>query len=129
MAAPSFIAAGAGAEADSADLSVPYPAGLEADDLLILHTFQRALGESAGAQTPADWTLLYEDDLGGTGRFSSTFVKKATGSESGSLTVSPNAGYGNMWIGRMYLVRDWLGDATWANNFESGGFTSAATNT
>jgi hypothetical protein len=99
-------------------LTVPYPTGIRAGDLLVLAVANKYQPNTPS--TPAGWTLPANGQgTGGSGTdtaadqgtvYATVFVKVATGSESGSQTVTINSG--NSAVGRMLLVRGW-GGATW----------------
>jgi MSHA biogenesis protein MshQ len=112
----SFIATGAFA-AGTTSLSVPYPAGLQAGDLLVLAISNKY--PTNGPATPADWTApANSQGTGGSGSsgvdtgnvYATIFVKIATGSESGNLSVTITSG--NSAIGLMALYRK-AADKTW----------------
>lgn len=94
MAVPTFGAAGTGAATtSSSSISVPYPSGIVAGQLLILHV-QNFNGTSI--TTPTDWTFIDGSAIG------RAYWKVATGSESGSLSVSGSFGFLQLTMGRMY---------------------------
>lgn len=83
MSTPTYV--GRGSVATNNGTTVGYPAGLAADDLLILQTVRR---NSSSFSTPAGWTALYNDlSPSGTNVRQQLFYKWATGTESGSITV------------------------------------------
>jgi hypothetical protein len=89
MAAPSFGSAGTGiAEAD-ASIDVAYPASISANDILIL--LVQAKDTVDNFDTPTDWTA-FGASVSNTSHRSKLFWKRATGSESGTLTVTRTAG-------------------------------------
>ena len=91
---PAFGAAGAGVEG-TGDLSVPYPAGIAAGQLLILQIGSRAANVPV---TPAGWTLLaFDQHMNGRQRL---YWRTATGTESGALAVATGTSEVN--VGRMY---------------------------
>jgi hypothetical protein len=87
--AVAFRAAGTIADhATSGTVAVPYPAGIAAGDLLVI------AGEHESARTmnlPSGWTRLFGPvNASGGGGAMEFFYKVATGSESGTLTVTLN---------------------------------------
>lgn len=86
MAAPTFRSVGALATAVSATVAVAYPAGLAAGDLLILSTRGNA-GTITGLSAPG-FTTLKSTNVGGTAVAWSVLWAIATGSESGTVTVT-----------------------------------------
>lgn len=118
MAAPTFVAAGtSNAQGSSAPMTVPYPTGgvIQAGDLLILQYEAESASGDMSATIDSGFTLLWES-FAQTRLNSFVFVKKAIGNETGNVTISPSATV--LGIGRIYVVRDWLDDPTWENNFE-----------
>jgi hypothetical protein len=113
-----FVAAGAGAATattpTTANILVPYPTGLQANDLLLLQTTVRDLVSSP--TTPSGWTLLYGPDAGSTLVRQWIFYKFATGSETGTQAVSCAVAVCRM--GRMYAFRN----VATSSFTEGGGF-------
>lgn len=63
--------------------AVPYPSGIAADDLLVLF-----MSTSGGAvTTPSGWTVIYNETSLANPK-GGLWIKKATGSESGTLAVT-----------------------------------------
>lgn len=89
-----FVAAGAGVSDADGTISVPYPAGIAADQFLLLHIYAAATGTPT-VDTPGGWTLLDEESA-----ISVLFWKSATGGESGNQDVTYTADIGA--IGRMH---------------------------
>jgi hypothetical protein len=114
MAAPSYQAAGAGFRDSGGPLLVPYPSGISAGHLLILQAVCRT---SDAFTTPTDWALLFgpDDSTGLLQARQYIFVKSATGSESGTLSV---AGTVNDSEARMYRFIDWANTTPIEDNFE-----------
>jgi len=84
---------GASATTGTTSLSVPYPSGITAGHLLVLVVGNKY--PTAGPATPSGWTLAAQatGGLGGQAAdsgsvYMTTFVKVATGSESGNLSVT-----------------------------------------
>jgi hypothetical protein len=95
--APAFASAGAAAAALDASVDVPYPAGTNANDILILLVLTR---DSVDVNTPAGFTQ------GGArgqnaGLRAEWFWRRATGSESGTVTVTKASGTALL-MARMY---------------------------
>lgn len=78
-----------------------YPTGLQANDLIMMQVTVR--DTSTTPTTPAGFTLLYGPDSSGTGR-QWIYYKFATGSESGTLTVT--IGNSACKVARMYAFRN-----------------------
>lgn len=91
MAIPAFGSAGAGAAtALNTSISVPYPAGISAGDLLFLHVDVRENGHTV--TTPAGWSVEAGDINNTFSTICSLFSLIAVGTESGNLTVSVGGG-------------------------------------
>jgi hypothetical protein len=95
--APAFASAGAAAEALGTSIDVPYPVGTSANDLLLLLVVTR---DTSDVATPAGFTE------GGArtqnaGLRAEWFWRRATGSESGTLSVTKTSGSALL-LGRMY---------------------------
>jgi subtilisin family serine protease len=95
--APAFGSAGAAAGALGTTINVPYPAGINANDLLVLLVMTR---ESADIATPAGFTAGDARGQNG-GLRAEWFWKRATGSETGTLTVTKASGSALLY-GRMF---------------------------
>lgn len=74
---------GVGAAASVAP-GVPYPSTVNVNDILVLQVVN---GANTTINTPSGWTKMAFEDTGG-GSTSAWFWKRATGSETGSLTVT-----------------------------------------
>lgn len=103
-AAVAFGAAG-NATTGTTSLSVPYPTGIAAGDLLILVVGNKY--PTNGPTTPSGWTLAGQGSggLGTAGAdsgqvYNTIFVKQALGTESGNLTVTLTAA--NTSMARMF---------------------------
>lgn len=107
MAAPTFGAAGAGAEADAGTLAIPYPAGISAGHALFF-TVNRRQTTGADLTTPAGWDIVDGpvDAPAGANNEIREWVcgTIADGTESGSLTVTVSGTSTNSLIGRMVRV-------------------------
>lgn len=134
---------GVGAVAASAtNPAVPHPAGIAADDLLLLIVGQKpATANGGGVTTPTDWLLagsLEEAggyattlgvDTGNTNLF--VYTKIATGSESGNLTVTTSdnsVAWGQMCRLSSSVADDWevavvtgsdTSAGSWSSTFDS----------
>ena len=87
MALPVVAGAGAGDTDFSGTATVPYPASIAADDLLILHCGIN--NNSDTVTTPSGWTAFPGNPYsGGSDTRCYLFWKKASGSESGDLSVT-----------------------------------------
>jgi hypothetical protein len=98
-----FVSAGAGSarEGDGTNDPLPtYPAGLQANDLILLQVM--VSDTSTTPTTPAGFTLLFGPDSTGAGR-QWIYYKFATGTESGELRVSVSGSV--MSMARMYAFR------------------------
>jgi len=117
-----YVSAGAGAATTTTTpLNVPFPSGLQADDLLLMQITIRDLTNAP--TTPSGWTLLYGPDATTVGR-QWIFSKFATGSETGNQAVG--VGTANIVkIGRMYAFRN----VALSSFTEGGGFGSGTVTT
>ena len=111
-----YQAAGAGA-ATTGDPTPGYPAGLVANDLILLQVTVR--DTSSTVTTPTGFNLLYGPDSTGTGR-QWIYYRFSTGTESGTITVDQSGA--TCCIGRMYSFRN----VSLSNFTESGGFGSGS---
>lgn len=95
--ATAFISIGASAKvnSDNTDINVPYPETISADNLLVIHVQAGTNGTTWS--TPSGWTAVGSQQYG-----ARVFTKIATGSESGSVTVTCNSA--SRLIGRMWNV-------------------------
>lgn len=80
-----------------ASISVPYPSNIEAGDLLIVIGSHN--DQDSTTQAPTGWTADQASE------FEYLFSKTATGTESGSLTITLNSGGTSEAVGQMYLVK------------------------
>ena len=118
---PAFGSAGAAATALGTSIEVPYPSGIAENDVLVLLVLTRdandvdpPAGFTAGDARQQNYTLRAE-----------WFWKRATGSETGTLTVTKAAGTALL-MGRMYR---YVGVATSGTPYEAAaqiGFGSSA---
>ena len=102
------------------DPTPSYPAGLQANDLILLQVI--VLDTSTTPTTPTGFTLLFDSDSNGNDR-QWIYYKFSIGSESGILTVSVSGG--STAIAQMYSFRNVA-----ASSFTEGGsFGSGTDNT
>ena len=103
-----------------ATVNVPYPSGVAANDILVLFVLTK---DTVDISTPSGFTE------GGVRDQSSLraewFWKRATGSESGALTVTKASG-ANLFFGRMYRF---TGVTTSGNPYEAAAVTGGTTST
>jgi hypothetical protein len=97
--AVAFATAGAGAGTTSSTVNVPYPTGIGAGDTLVAHVLTKI---GTAIATPSGWTLISSGVPGDGSGFHAAFLKAATGSESGSLSVSTTDSEFIGVFGRMY---------------------------
>lgn len=95
-AAPLFGSAGASAAALAAQLDVPYPSGVAANDVLILFAMTR---DTVDIATPAGFAEGGSRTQGNLR--AEWFWKRAAGGESGNLTITKASG-ANLFFARMY---------------------------
>jgi hypothetical protein len=95
--APAFGSAGDAAMALASSIEVPYPAGTASNDLLLLLVMTR---DNVDINTPAGFTQGDARNQSG-GLRAEWFWRRATGSESGTLTVTKASG-STLLLGRMY---------------------------
>lgn len=118
MAAPAFGTAGAGAAA-AGDINVNYPASISAGDLLILQVGHEDETDYAPPSVTG-FTNIYDDFTELTAGVNHwVYARKATGSESGSVTVPREAGASQLLIGRMYRFTGWNDTGTLTDAFEA----------
>lgn len=91
LTTPSFRSQAAAATSASTTVAPAYPAGLAADDILILAV--NFSGDGVTVTTPADFTQIgntetFAEDPSTNDMMSAVYWKRATGSESGNLTVT-----------------------------------------
>ena len=118
--APAFGSAGAAAAALAATVNVPYPSGTAATDLLVLLVLTK---DTVDINTPSGFS-----DGGARNQGSlraEWFWKRATGSESGTLTVTKASGV-NLLFGRMYRF---TGVTTSGTPYEAAAATGGTTST
>lgn len=101
MPQSTFVNAGAGnavASGSGANLLLSFPTSIVGGNILIMQVATRQ--GSVTINTPSGWTQIAQD-LGGS-TYHTLFYKIATGSESGSVTVSFALDSFNVAIGRIY---------------------------
>jgi hypothetical protein len=94
---PIFVSASEGSTTGTS-LSVAYPAGLQAGDILVLWI---ASGGNGTYTTPSGWSVAISSSSG-----RAVYYKVATGSESGSLSVSVQSDSNAAKCGIMACVRN-----------------------
>lgn len=99
FAGPAFIASGGAFTSNAGTtnpVNVPYPAGLQANDIAFIEATSRENFTTAHTiDTPAGWTAVGEAGLNGaTNNRHGLFWKRLTGSESGSVTINRTPTYG-----------------------------------
>jgi hypothetical protein len=110
-----FVSAGTGSGV-TGNPTPGYPSGMQSGDLILLQVTVR--NTATTPTTPLGFTALYSADSTGTGR-QWIYYKFATGSESGSITVSIAGSVTKM--ARMYAFRNVaLSSFTEAASFGSG---------
>ena len=119
--APQFGSAGAPAEALATSINVPYPSGIAANDTLLLLVMTR---DNSDIATPTGFSQGDARTQNSTLR-AEWFWKRATGSESGTLTVSKASGSALL-FGRMYRYTGVVSSGT---PFEAAAQTGAGSNT
>lgn len=93
--APEYVASGTHVSQNSATLNLPYPSGIEADDIAIAQlVVNDALTGGGGWNTPAGWTLLDSENIVDNEGRHYLFWKRLTGAESGSVTFTTFGGMG-----------------------------------
>lgn len=102
-AMPYQAAAGAGATAESpaTSISVPYPGGIVAGDLLVIQLFRYGTGDN-DPNTPAGWQKKHEDDTTSAGQAQFVYYKEADGTETGSLSITGLSASTAGYFARMY---------------------------
>jgi hypothetical protein len=87
---PTFVSVGTGFELATTNTTgpfdVPYPGSLAAGYIIFLHIMSRT--PASIPATIAGWTTAYHDDIAANSRESAVFYKTATGSETGSQSVT-----------------------------------------
>lgn len=97
----------------AASIDVPYPDDFDAGDVLLLVTQITLPNSSPKWSTPSGWTRLEDIDgvyTDGVNREVMIAYKVATGSETGTLTVSTSATINEFWHGNMFAFGN-VGDA------------------
>jgi hypothetical protein len=119
QATPEYtVFAGGISTVDSTNLTVPFPVGIQAGDLLIIDGYVNA---NAVASTPSGWAATFNE------AYHPCFFKTATGSETGSVTVPKNTTTTTA-RAQMYVVRVTAG-YTAAIKATTGGYAGSSTYT
>ncbi len=115
--APAFGSAGAAAAALASSVDVPYPAGIAANDVLVLFALTK---DNVDIDVPAGFAAGDARTQGG--MRAEWFWRRATGTESGTLAVTKASGT-NLLFGRMYRF---TGAATSGTPYEAAASTGAS---
>lgn len=127
----SFVGSSASAGVGTSSISVAYPAGIAAGQLLLLCVANKYPNNSPA--TPAGWSLISNaQQSGGAGSagidtgtvYSTVFIREADGSETGSVTVSITSG--NSAIGRMFSYQKAAG-TIWSYAAANGSMNTQST--
>jgi len=113
-----YVAYGSGSTTATSPATPAYPAGLASGDLLVLHTVVRESAASTTVATPSGWDARGVV-FGGAGAEGAdtgnarvaVFTKEATGSESGTLSVTASGGTLSVLAARMSAFRK--GSGSW----------------
>jgi hypothetical protein len=112
--APQYQAKGTVAGSTSGSITPSYPAGIQAGDLIFLMAESRQPGQTAAGaiNVPSGFTLVKsayfrESSFVGLPNIAVLYSKKATGSETGTVTVTRNGptGGNNTFVGQIYVYR------------------------
>jgi hypothetical protein len=109
---------GAVSTVDATNLTVPFAAGIQAGDLLIIDGYMNA---DVIASTPSGWTATFN------GAYTPLFFRTAVGNETGSVTVTKNTTTTNA-RAQMYVVRAPSGFTPTIKG-TTGGFSGSSTYT
>lgn len=102
MAMPTYIGAGAlVARTGTGSANIPYPAGIQANDILVV------IGEGSDGfpGAPTGFTSKAISTLGSAGTTCQVSWKRATGSESGNLAHDDGGNIVDHWMARMFCFR------------------------
>lgn len=116
MAAPVVANIGTGANASGASVAVPFPT-LSAGDLLLLQVIIHD-GNAVAHTVDNSFTALSTRDFGNGNGQAGVWYKKASGSESGNITVTCT-GNTQVMAGRCYGVTGWNDTGTLSDAYES----------
>lgn len=113
--------AGTRADATGAGASPSYPAGILADDIILLHAFfhEGTTTTTGSWNTPTGFTLLRKQNLtvGGAKKGElAVFWKRAVGGESGVVSVTRSGGTGNGTVSTANMTV-WSGCTTTGNPY------------
>jgi hypothetical protein len=107
-------------------LSVNYPSGIKPNDILIIHSLLKAQSGDETLTVPPGWSLLYE--FLEAAYLHNAIWKRATGSESGSVSVTSNTpGTGS--DVRQQIMTAWGGCVTTGTPFTTPQHVSATSGT
>lgn len=76
----------------NANIDVPYPAGLQANDIAFIQAIYIPGIGGATISTPAGWTLVSHDNIDFVSYKHAVYWKRLDGSETGTVTVTTSAG-------------------------------------
>ena len=100
---PSFKETGRLATSTLASVDVPYPANVLVNDILLMKIYDV---ESDTINVPAGWTSYSYINPNSTANTFRTFWKRATGIETGTVTVTTNTTVANNLMGHMISFKD-----------------------
>ena len=124
MAQPTYVASGTAAAGASASSVAPGYPTLQADDILILQSFS---GNDAAwtHDTPSGWTLISSVTNAGISAY--FYWKRATGSESGTLTHTRSGGTGGLFYAIIHSFRGCIATGTPYEDATTNGVTTSTT--
>lgn len=104
-ATPVYRSSNVIAGAVATTLELPYPAGIAANDILLV-LLSSDVGTGTNLTTPTDFTAIGSEVDEGTTFVCNVFWKRATGSESGTLTIAQSSGGGgsDVFMGTMHAI-------------------------
>lgn len=121
---PFFVAAGSYGNASSTSVSPGYPAGIAANDILILHVhLDDGLGNASISSVGTGWTLIDSEALANDST-AGLYWRRATGSESGTITVTASEDVNSGCLGAR--ISAWRGCKTSGDPYEGAGHTNQA---
>jgi alpha-tubulin suppressor-like RCC1 family protein len=104
---PTFVGAGSGVDG-FASVTVPYPTGLQANDLLVLQIGSRTVNTTP-TTAPAGFSHFDPGEAASPNAYQRLYYKFAAGSETGTLTVNldnpATLGSTHVAVGRFYAFR------------------------
>lgn len=107
-------------------LSVNYPSGIKPNDILIIHSLLQAQSGVETLTVPPGWSLLYE--YLDSAYLHNAIWKRATGSESGSVSVTSNTPGTGVDV-RQQIMTAWGGCVTTGTPFTTPQHVSATSGT